>query len=449
VPSLSIPVHSYNQPSRIPARLVNVYPQQSLGGKTPVELVGAPGIEPFCEGYGPGRGLFVMRGILYAVSGTVAYKVDEYGVPASIGSIPGSGKLTFAGNGVEVVFSSKHIYSGGSLTEITDPDMPPVSTIDNIDNFVVYTETGSQRWGASKLYDGATYDALNFASSDIHPDDLVCLKVSQRQVLTFGQETTEIWYNAGLAGFPFDRLAGASIEYGCLARLGVAKQDNSVFWLANDRTIRRLTGQTPVRVSQHGIEEKLSSYARVDDCEAFPLNWNGHLFVVFRFPTAGATWVYDVTVNEWHERSTYGSSTWNITDSAQCYGRVFVQASDTGSIGYLSDTCYTEFGGTLRREWTYPQVYGINRPMVHGQLDLITRTGTAPIGTVPHVNLEISDDGGNTWALLPPRELGRIGEYKHVVRWNRLGQARDRVYRMSVDDAAVPVTVTDTVLVVE
>ena len=446
MPTIPLPIHSYNQPARVPARLVNCYAQQTVG-KGPVELIGAPGIVPFsAPGGGPGRGLFVMRGVLYAVSGNRLYKIESTGAETSLGILPGSTKLTFAGNGVEIVFSNKYIFSGGTVQEITDPDLPPVSTIDYVDGYVVYAETGSGRWGCSELYDGATYDGLDFALAEAHPDDLIALKVDHRQVMLFGQETTEIWYNSGGAGFPFERLAGAAIEYGLLARHGIAKQDNSVFWLASDRTIRRLTGQTPVRVSQHGVEEKLSSYSRVDDCEAFPINWNGHLWVVFRFPEAGATWVYDVTTNEWHERSTYGSSTWNITDCVSCYGRVFVQNATTGALGYLSDSVHTEFGGTLRREWTYPQVYAVNQPLIHAQLDLVGRVGTAPLGEVAHVNLEISDDGGNTWAGLPVRELGRTGEYSNVVRWNRLGQARDRVYRMSVDDAAVPVVVTDTVL---
>jgi hypothetical protein len=450
MPSIPLPVHSYNQPSRAPARLVNCYAQQTVG-KGPVELLGAPGIASWsAPGQGPGRGLFVMRGTLYAVSGTTLYSIDEHGSETTLGTLPGTGKLTFAGNGVQIVFSNRYIYSEGAVSLISDADLPAVSTIDFLDGYVVYAETGSGRWGCSELYDGANYDGLDFATAEAYPDDLVCLKVDHRQVLLFGQETTEIWWNASNgAGFPFERLAGGFIEYGCLARFGVCKQDNSVFWLAHDRTIRRLTDQTPVRVSQHGIEEKLASYARLDDCEAFPLNWGGHLFCVFRFPTAQATWVYDVTANEWHERSTYGSATWNVSDAVHCYGKVLVQASDTGAVGYLSDTTYSEFGGVLRREWTYPQVYDTNRPLVHSSLELVARTGDAPLGTVPMVNLEISDDGGNTWLLLPPRELGRVGEYQHVIRWNRLGQARDRVYRMSVDNAAVPVRIMDTVLQVE
>lgn len=450
MPSIRLPVHSYNLPSRAPARLINTYAQQSVG-KGAVELLGAPGIVPFCSLGGGGRGLFVMRGTLYGIAGTTLYKIGETGSETSLGTLPGSGKLFFAGNGVEIVFSNKYIFSNSVVSAITDTDMPPVSWVGYIDGYVVYTETGTGRWGCSELYAGANYDGLDFASAEAYPDDLVTGAVDHRQVLLFGQETTEIWWNSGAAGagFPFERLAGGFIEYGCLARQGVCKQDNSVFWLANDRTIRRLSGQTPVRVSQTGVEEALSRYARVDDCEAFSFTWNGHLFCAFRFPEAGAAWVLDVTTSEWHERATYGATDWDVCDAVHCYGKVFVQQASSGAIGFLDDATYTEFDATLRREWTYPQVYDTNRPLVHSQLELVCRTGDAPIGLVPHVNLEISDDGGNTWLMLPSRELGRIGQYKHVIRWNRLGQARDRVYRMSVDDAAVPLRVQDTTLRVE
>jgi hypothetical protein len=365
--------------------------------------------------------------------------------------VPGSGKLMFAGNGTEIVLSNGYLFNGVAVAAITDPDLPAMTALDYVDGYVVYAESGTQRWGCSALYEGAQYDALDFASAEAWPDDIVALKVDHRQVLLFGQESTEIWWNSGAAGsgFPFERLAGGYVEYGCLARLGVAKQDNSVFWLANDRTIRRLTEQTPVRVSQHAMEERLSSYARVDDCEAFPYTWNGHLFVVFKFPSAGATWVLDVSTGEWHERASYGLTTWDVVDAVHCYGKIIVQRASTGELGTLSDTTYTEWGETLRREWTYPQVYATNRAIVHSQIELIARTGTAPQGVVPLVGLDLSDDGGNTWTTLPTRELGRVGQYRHVIRWNRLGQARDRVYRMYVDNAAVPVVVTDTTLTVE
>jgi hypothetical protein len=446
--SIPLPVASYNQPSRVPARLVNCYAQQSPG-KGPVELIGAPGIASWwTPTAGEGRGLYVMRGSLYAVVGTTLYRVYSGGTADILGSLPGSGKLMFAGNGTDILFSNRYLFASGTVAAVADSDLPPVSAIGHVNSRVVYAESGTGRWGCSEVNDSGSYDPLNFATAEAAPDDIVTLIVDHQQVLLFGQTTTEIWWDSGQSGFPFERLSGGVLEFGALARFGVAQQDNSVYFLAHDRTIRRLAQQTAIRVSTHGVEEKLASYSRVDDCQAFAYTWNGHLMVAFRFPEAGATWVHDVTTGQWHERATYGASDWRVVDAAECYGRVFVQNSVTGAVGYLSDTTYTEFGGPLRREWTYAQVYDVNQRRVHSQLELVARTGDAPIGVVPYVLLEISDDGGNTWTAMPPRELGRTGEYGNVIRWNRLGQARDRVYRMSIENATVPVRVTDTTLVV-
>ena len=355
-------------------------------------------------------------------------------------------RLMLAGNGIEIVTDTAYIYDGSTVSVINDPDLVPWSAVDFVDGYIVAVESGSGRFVCSNLYDASSYDALNFATAEGAPDNLVTLKVDHRQVILFGTSTTEIWWNSGAASFPFERLSGGFVEIGCIARLGVAKADNSVFWLASDRTIRRLSGTTPVRVSQHGVEEALSRYTTVDDCEAFTYTWDGHIFVVFRFPTEGATWVLDVTTGEWHERETYGDEVWQVCGAATIDGRAYVLNAETGAIGYLSDTTYQEYGGILRREVTYPAVYKDGARMFHSQIDLIMRTGDAPTGEVPYITAQISDDGGTTWTALPDRALGEVGQYRNVIRWNQLGYARDRVYRFACANA-VPFHIIDTTLV--
>ena len=442
---------SYNLPSRNPSRLVNCYAQQSVG-KTPVEVLGVPGITTFSTPrYGSdsvqGRALFQMKGQLYAVVGQSFYTVSSTGTAARAGAIPGNARLLLAGNGIQIVTDTGYIYDGSTVSYITDMDRPDWEAVDFIDGYIVYVESDSGRFGCSALYDGSDYDALDFATAEGSPDNLVTLIVDHRQVILFGTDTTEIWFNSGQSGFPFERLSGGFLELGALARLGMAKADNSVFWLASDRTIRRLSGQTPVRVSQHGVEESLSRYTTVADCEAFSYTWDGHIFGVFRFPTEGRCWAFDVTTNEWHERQTYGSEGWNITQAVACNGEVYVLDAITGTIGVLDDTVYTDFGNTLRREVTFPAVYSTERRLFHSQFDAVFRTGDAPISVTPYVTLEISNDGGNTWRALVDRPLGEIGEYRKVLRWTRLGTARDRVYRLACA-SAVPFHLIDAQLAV-
>ena len=437
---VKLPTASYNLPGRNPSRLLNAYAQASVG-KTPVEVLGCPGIVSFCTPtYGSetpvGRVLYEMKGQLYAVVGQSFFTVSSTGSYTRIGAVPGTGRLMLAGNGTQIVTDTGLIYDGTTITPITDADRPSWEAVDFIDGYVVYVESNSQRFGGSALYDSSSYDGLDYASAEGSPDNLLSLIVDHRQVILFGTDSTEIWWNSGIAGFPFERLSGGFLELGGLARFGATKADNSVFWLASDRTIRRLSGSTPLRVSTHGVEEKLSAYTTVSDCEAFSWTWEGHIFVAFRFSAQGACWVLDVTTNEWHERKTFGSSTWNISHAVSCGGKVYVMDATTGSIGTLDDTVYTEFGTTLRREVTFPDVYNNGSRLFHSQFDAIFRTGDSPTGVTPYVTLEISDDGGSTWRALPDRPLGEIGEYRKIVRWPRLGSARDRVYRIACASAA-------------
>ena len=70
-------------------------------------------------------------------------------------------------------------------------------------------------------------------------------------------------------------------------------------------------------------------------------------------------------------------------------------------------------------------------------LELIAETGvglSSGQGSDPQVCLRVSDDLGRTWSNEKWRSLGAQGAYRTRVRWNRLGQARDRVFELSGSD---------------
>jgi hypothetical protein len=90
--------------------------------------------------------------------------------------------------------------------------------------------------------------------------------------------------------------------------------------------------------------------------------------------------------------------------------------------------------------------YGGNRRANHDRLEIVLESGvglTSGQGSDPQLMLDKSDDGGKTWDSLPNKDIGSIGEYRKRVVWNRLGSARQRVYRASVSDP-VRVNITDT-----
>jgi hypothetical protein len=424
---VQLPVASYSQPSRNASRLVNCLAQ--VAGKAPAEIVATPGAAVHSALGGAGRGFAVLQGILYAVCGETLYRVSD---GSSVGTIPGSGTLTFSAGVSQLVTDTGYLFSG-TTSLITDEDKVPWSVVDFVDGYLLYVEKDSGRFGGSALNDSSSYDGLDFATAEGSPDKLVTMKVDHRDVLLFGTDSTEVWNLEGGSGFPFVRQSGGFIELGCLARLSVAKADNSVFWLASDRTFRRLSGRTPVKVSQVGVEEALSRYSTVSDCEAVAYTFNGQVTIQWHFPTEGATWCLNITTGEWFEQD------YRYVAAITHEGKTWVQAED-GTIGYLTDAP-TVFGNPVTRTVQTGHVFAGSARVFISQLDALMRTGDVDPEIVPMLQLDVSYDGGNEWHSFPAREMGRAGGYRQIVRWTRLGAARDIVVRLRCSDP-VPFIVT-------
>lgn len=446
---LPLPIRSYRDAPAYGARLVNMQAEQMPpDAKGPVTLMRTPGVASWVTaGNGPGRGLAIHQGRVYAVSGNAVYRCSPLGAVA-IGTISGTERTYRASNGIElvVVTETGAGYSvTSSVSAISDPDFLAriAGPCGFVDQYIAFVERNSGRWFISDLATGAVYGPLDFATAEGSPDNLVSLIVDHRNVILLGKDSVEVWGNTGRSGFPFERVPGGFVELGALAPAGVVKADNSIFWLASDRTIRRLSGATPVRVSNHGVERALLEYDRVDDCEAITYTHGGHICGAFNFPDAGYTWVFDVTTGEWHERESYPSKCWDVCDAVTLDGATYVQHRTTGAVGILSAGTYQEWGNILRAEWAYGNVQEERKRIFHHEFRLNAQSGVGLItgqGSNPDVGLHWSDDGGETWVLGPSRTLGGIGARNTLTRWQALGASRDRVYRNVVSDP-VPVRV--------
>src|SRR4029077_13269782 len=112
----------------------------------------------------------------------------------------------------------------------------------------------------------------------------------------------ETWYDSGAVNFPFQRIDGATIERGLVAPYAVVKEDNSVFFLADDLVFYRLDGVIPRRVSTHALEQAWRAFGTVTDAFCFSMTLDGHKMVVLTFPSGSRTFVYDIASGLWHRR---------------------------------------------------------------------------------------------------------------------------------------------------
>ena len=383
---------------------------------------------------------------LYAVVGQYLYSVDAGGLSVNLGSLIGSRRCTFgAGLDEMAICSSPNAYvlSSGGLSQITDADFLSPGGVAAVDGYAVFYEKDSNKLFCSDLNDFSSYDALYYATAEGAPGNINGIIADHRQILLTKASSCELWENVGGAGFPFARAINGFMEFGCVSGDTLTKADNTVYMLCSDLTVRRLEGLTWHRVSQHGVEQAIRTYD-TSGVYGYTHTEDGHIFYCLTFPESDATWCFDVTTNEWHERESDGGH-WRPVDAVQCYGKTYIQRLDTGAVGYLDPDVYTDCGDRMDVEWTYGAVYKSNKPLVHSMLEVVLETGNGIVGstTAPQILLSQSNDGGREWHAMPMKSIGKIGERRTRVRWHALGQARDRIYRMRVTDP-VKVVVTDT-----
>jgi len=426
-------------------RIINFFPEaQPADAKARVVLLPTPGLGAFVTvGTGPIRGMREMGGFLYVVSGTSVYRVSSAGVGIAIGLIADGGPVTMDHNGTQMAICTPDTGQGwvatfGAVVQITDADFVGVSSVTCVDGYMVWSRSNSTQFVISALRDALAYDALDFASAEGSPDNLVAVRRVGRELWLFGESSIEIWNNVGAADFPFLRISGAFIERGCASRDSIASRLGVPFWLGEDRVVYRGEGFTaPARISTHAIEQQIGGYATVSDARGWVYEQEGHVFYVLTFPSAGETWVYDLTTGLWHERESEGFATWRCVTGANVFGAVVAGDLDSGVLFVIDPTSATENGAQIIRTATGTCIHSEGHPVTFTRLQAEFRTGVGLAtgqGSDPQVFLSWSDDGGNTWSDEVWRTLGAVGGYRTEVEWRRLGRGRERVFRVQVAD---------------
>lgn len=445
-------------------RMINLFPEiVPEGGKEPAFLQRVPGLRLLATiGTGPIRGLASFNNYLYVASGSELYRVNPNYTATLLGTLANDGPVSMANNGVQLFVACNgpsFIYNSntGAFGQITDPDFPGALTVSYLNGYFVFIEPNSQKVWVTQLLDGTSIDPLDFASAEGDPDGLVSSIVDHSEVWLFGTNSVEVWYDAGAADFPLQRIQGAFNEIGCAATFSVAKLDNGLFWLGADARgkgiVYRANGYTGVRISTHAVEWQIQQYQNIADAVAYTYQQDGHSFYVLSFPSANVTWVYDVATQAWHERA--GFSNGQLTrqrPASQTFFNNFVTLGDyqNGNVYTYDTDVYADYDKPQRwvRSWrALPTGQNNLKRTTHHSLQLDCETGVGLDGTVqgsdPQVMLRWSDDGGHTWSNEHWVSIGKIGQYGRRAIWRRLGMTtkiRDRVYEISGTDP-VPITI--------
>ena len=434
-------------------RTVNLFPtiDETKEGREVASLYGTPGKLLFgTAGTGSVRQMFYSTGgRAFVVTGTTLYELDSSGTATSRGTLnAGSGVVTMGENGSQLMICDGQYgyiftYGTNAFAVISDGDFPSASTMCFIDGYFAVSKNLSGAFYISSLYDGTAWDALDFATAESSPDNLVRIFPAVGLLWLFGDKSIEIWSNIGGTGFPFARVSGGKIETGCASPHSVVSLDNSVFWIGQDSrgtgVVYRASGFTPQRVSTHAIEYKLQQ-SNLSAVRGYTYQQDGHTFYVLT-DSDTFTFVYDIATQLWHERAYLSAGNLVADLGSTCmfaFGKVLVGDRSSANVYQLKLDNYSDNTQPILRSRTFTHLsnneepFNIRSLVVGFEYGVGLQTGQ---GSDPQCWLEVSKDGGITWGRKLYANIGPVGIRNKRAMWNKLGNFdRMATFRVSISD---------------
>lgn len=393
----------------------------------------------------PLRGLYPFGDTLIAVSGDRLYTVTQSGTATDRGNIETTGPIDISDNGLQVMIvgdTKSYVLDGTTfaLTQITDPDFYPASSVDFIDQYMAISVAGGSTFQISALANASSWSALDLATAETRPDLLTRVWVDNRDLLLMGRETIEGWYNSGASPFPFERTQ-LFLEIGIAGRDCVAKIDNSVAFLANDGTVRIIRGGTALVISTPEIASVIASWNTPGNAQAFAFTLRNHSFWVLRHTDGCVMWDASVPAEyAWSVRKSYGSQTWRIAYTCGIWSQTLLGDAETGKIYTMSPDVHAEADQPLVRELVSSAMGPTGVPFTLNAIEIAFEPGVGIVsgqGSDPETWMELSRNSGRTFGARMTRKLGRRGEYaKRVVWQSGYGQFRPEggVIRLGCSD---------------
>lgn len=446
-------------------RAVNLYPEvlDQKDGKEIAAFYRCPGMTLFAAvGTGPIRGEYwASNGLLYVVSGSQLYSVDQSAAVSSLGSVDAAGTpVRMVDNGQQLLIVTGIgawclVFVGNVLSQVLPGTLGfSPQSVSYQDGFGLVNDLATNKFWQSNLNDFTTWDALDFSSADSTPYDIVAMYSLHRESWLFKQDRTEVWINAGTSTFAFQRLQGVQIPVGCVAPYSTAHLSDGIVWLSagehGNGVVYISDGYRARRISTHGLEEIIRSFSTISDAIGFSYQEGGHFFYVLIFPSGNRTFCFDMSTKLWHERAAFvngGFERHRMNCHAFAFGKHLVGDYQNGNLYYLDNENYTDNGSIQKwlRSWRAMMPgKAVYVPTRFNSLQIDAQTGIdIADGTTPQMMLRWSDDGAHNWSSEVWADSDQVGQTGSRVMFKRLGSTKrstglDRIFELSGTDS-VPV----------
>lgn len=356
--------------------------------------------------------------------------------------------------GAQLFFvSGGHGYCYDLDTDVLAPVIDGATFGGFIDSYFVVLDAGTSTLKVSESFDGFAWDATQVYQRSRAGDKWLSMAVTSNYIWLIGTQTGEVWTGTGDPDNRFRPYDPVFLETGVIANHTMIQvSGDAMMWVAQDKDgagyVVRTNGYTPEKVSTHAVDHSIQRLAAIVDGAAFSYQQEGHTFYVVTFPTARATWVYDLATNEWHRRGYWDADAMAfVTYRPQChtyafgalgFGMNLVGDRQSGRVAKMDPTYGSDIDGrVIRRVRQCPHLADRDQEMTFDRLQMDMEVGVGlPTGqgTDPTMMVAYSNDGGTTWGKELWRSAGKQGDYRIQVAWSRLGTAKNRVFRLVVSD---------------
>lgn len=441
------------------ARLLNAYAeQQGNDAKAPLAVLPCPGMVSCCEVTDtPNRGNIFLDDLqaIYSVKSSGVFKVtlvtlDPFVLSAvRIGTIPGVDQVQMSRNQADPVQISIHAAAGEYYIEadvvkkVPDVDVTSETIVsqDNAKGYTIYlNDKGKFLYSSVNVCQDV--DALDFATAEQAADGGTRVKSNGPDVFFFGTQTIEPWRVTGDATLPFQVIGGSTIPKGMVAPQAVVECDNTLMFPTEDNLVGRLSGYNFTAISTPAISRFIEADSDRENIQGLAYTFQGH--AIANWTGDSYTVGYDASTGAWHERRSYGLSTWRARNAVRAWGKTIVGDSQTGELFYLDKDTYDEDGS--------PLVWGMDTPFLKavggngGIVDSLTIDVATGVGALlstasgydPILMLSWSVDGGLTYKGHRNLKLGKRGQTRRI-RTRRLGRFGDKgiMFRFRISDPVI------------
>jgi hypothetical protein len=428
------------KPSEGAGRLINCYAEPiGDGGRAAYTLHRVPGLAAFGTSARTGfRGAILSQNTLYAAfSGKLEKWTSAGGASTNVGNLNGTKKGFFAQNNAttpDKIFVDPDgniaTFTGAAVTNSSpDADLPSVNSVTEYNGYFIFTTGSGQIWSSG--LNATTVDPLSFTTEQSSGGLLRAVKWSGR-LLACGYKTIAVYNDVGTSPFPLARVTiiprGIAGPY-CI----IGFEDNFArgpHFVGDDNGVYRLDGLSPVKVSPPDLDGLIESVSDKTTLEMSSYISRGHGMIELSCPAW--TWVLNTNTGWWHEKAKYLGTRSRVSGAIYAYSKWLTGDDNTGNIVEITKNSHRDIVEPIMTQvWSRPvQKFPEQIRVASIWIDITVGVGNAegidPIATDPDIEVDWSDDGGQSFSTPRVRKIGRQSLGKTRVRLNQCGRSKSQ-----------------------